>query len=87
MSRPDRYEVPLTAEEIGLLVEALNSHEHWQLSEPAWRSSSAVILPSDDAQRWAERPAPTADEQEAIAEIERCRALADRLRERMRVTS
>jgi hypothetical protein len=37
-------------------------------------------LPSDDELLWARRPAPNAEEQEAISEIERCRELADRLR-------
>lgn len=82
MTPSDRHEVFLTAEEIGLIVEALDSHEYWQLSEPTWRHSGSVILPRDDALAWAGRPVPTADEQDAVAGIERCRTLADRLRER-----
>jgi hypothetical protein len=85
MPRPDRAVVHLTTEEIGLIVEALDSHEYWQLSDPTWRHSGAVILPGDDAQRWADRPTPTPEQREAIAEIGRCRSLADRLRERLRL--
>jgi hypothetical protein len=56
--------------------------EPWvlQLSEPSWRHSGSVILPSDDPWRWDDRPDLTPDERETIEEIERCRSLADRLR-------
>jgi hypothetical protein len=81
MSTLGHGEPPLTDDEIALIVEALDSHEYWQLSDPTWRHSDAVILPSDDPMRWADRPDPTGDEREAIAEIERCRSLADRLRQ------
>lgn len=84
MARTDRHEVPLTVEEVEVLVEALDSHEYRQLSEPTWRNSGAVILPADDESAWAERPAPTDDEVTAIVAIERCRALADRLRDHLR---
>lgn len=80
MPRPDRHEVPLASEDIWLIIEALDSHEYWQLSDPSWRHSGAVILPSDDESLWEERTSPTGEERDAIAEIERCRALADRLR-------
>jgi hypothetical protein len=73
-------ERPLNEDDIALIVEALDSHEYWQLSDLSWRHSGAVILPSDDPLRWADRPDPTPDEREAIHEIERCRSLADRLR-------
>lgn len=80
MPRPDRHEMPLASEDLWLIIEALDSHEYWQLSEPTWRHSGAVILPSDDESLWEDRPAPTEEEQNAISEIEQCRALADRLR-------
>jgi hypothetical protein len=80
MPHLDRHEVPLTSEDISLIVEALDSHEYWQLSDPTWRHSGAVILASDDEFLWEQRPAPSDEEREAISEIERCRALADRLR-------
>jgi hypothetical protein len=80
MPHSEGHEVPLTNADISLLIEALDSHEYWQLSDQAWRHSGAVILPSDDLSLWADRPAPNEEEREAISEIERCRALADRLR-------
>ena len=85
MPHPDRHEVPLTSDEIGLIIEALDSHEYWQLSDPTWRHSGAVILPSDDESCWAERSSPSGEELDSITEIERCRALADRLHERLRL--
>jgi hypothetical protein len=48
MPNPERNQVALTDDDIALLVEALDSHEYWQLSDPTWRHSGAVILPSDD---------------------------------------
>ena len=35
--------VELTADEIELLVEALDSHAYWQLSEPEYRNSGYVL--------------------------------------------
>lgn len=80
MSNAGSDPTALDDEDIALIIEALDSHEYWQLSDPTWRHSGAVILPNDDPLRWADGPAPTAVEREAIAEIERCRALAERLR-------
>lgn len=80
MAHSDRHEVPLTNADISLLIEALDSHEYWQLSDQAWRHSGAVILPNDDESLWEQRPAPNDEEQETISAIERCRELADRLR-------
>ena len=80
MSRPQRHDVPLASEDIWRIIEALDSHEYWQLSEATWRHSGAVILPSDDESLWEGRPDPTGEERDTIAEIERCRELADRLR-------
>lgn len=80
MTRPDRHHVLLAKQDIWRIIEALDSHEYWQLSEPTWRHSGVVILPSDDVLLWEDRPEPTGEERETISEIERCRALADRLR-------
>ncbi len=58
--------VGLSMVEIGLLEEALDSHEYWHLSEPCYRSSRAVLgAGSNDAQ--------------AVREIRRVRRLAERL--------
>ena len=52
MTSPERHDVPLASEDIWRSIEALDSHEYWQLSEPTWRHSGAVILPSDDESLW-----------------------------------
>ena len=41
-------------------------------------------MANDDPLRWADLPDLTSGEREAITEIERCRSLAERLRERLR---
>jgi hypothetical protein len=80
MSNLGRECLVLSDDEIALVIDALDSHEYWQLSDPTWRHSGAVILPSDDPDRWAYRPEPTLDDLAAITEIQRCRSLADRVR-------
>jgi hypothetical protein len=82
MSNLEPERLVLSDDEIALVIDALDSHEYWQLSDPTWRHSGAVILPSDDPDRWADRPEPSLDERAAIAEIERCRVLAERLQAR-----
>lgn len=44
-SRPggERALVSLSRAELSLLVEALDSHSYWQLSEPAYRNDGAVL--------------------------------------------
>lgn len=42
--------IELSAAEVDLLAEALDSHEYWQLSDARWRSSGYVILPGEDVQ-------------------------------------
>jgi hypothetical protein len=39
MTWPDRLDVPLASEELWLIIEVLDNHENWQLSEPTWRHS------------------------------------------------
>jgi len=80
MTSPERHDVPLANEDIWRIIEALDSHEYWQLSEPTLRHSGTAILPSDDESLRADRPEPTGEESDTISEIERCQELADRLR-------
>ena len=70
MASPERHDVPLAREDTWLIIEALDSHEYWQLSDPTWRQSGAVILPSDDECLWEYRPDPTGEERATISEIE-----------------
>lgn len=75
--------IELSAAEVDLLSEALDSHEYWQLGDPGWRDSGYVILPGEDTEE------PTIDfldgnKRQAITEILEARRLQDLLRAAMR---
>ncbi len=59
-------QIPLTRGELDLLIEALDSHEYWQLSEPAYRNDGFVR-------------GRGADDKDAARNIRRCRALHEKL--------
>jgi hypothetical protein len=56
----------LTRAELELLIEALDSHEYWQLSDPAYRNDGFVI-------------GKGAEEREAVKDIHQCRELRAKL--------
>ena len=58
---------PLSRKDLDLLVEALDSHVYWQLSDQHYRSNADIIQPGSD-------------DPEQAAEIEACVELSDRLR-------
>ena len=58
---------PLSEKDLDLLVEALDSHVYWQLSDQHYRSNADVIEPGSDDPAQA-------------AEIEACVELSGRLR-------
>lgn len=58
--------VDLTPEELELLVEALDSHAYWQLSDPAYRRDGYVTDPG-------------ADDPEVAEEIKQTKDLAEKL--------
>jgi len=68
-----RFSVVLSDADIARLVEALDSHEYWQLSEENERHSGYVVLPGDCDEEEED------EESEAHAEIRACRKLAERL--------
>lgn len=47
-SPPTTLQVTLTAEELSLLRDALDSHAYWELSDPAYRDSGSVHGPGSD---------------------------------------
>ena len=57
----------LSEKDLDLLVEALDSHVYWQLSDQHYRSNADVLEPGSD-------------DPEQAAEIEACLELADKLR-------
>ena len=82
MDNSSRVTLVLTASQVALLAEALDSHEYWQLSDPSWRNSGYVILPGDDVP-----PTPSLGDdaaQQAIDAIREARALQDLLRASVR---
>ncbi len=76
--------IQLTQTEVRWLCEALDSHEYWQLGDQLPRNNGHVFIPGDfvgDEDPYWEGRLPTADEQQAIDEVNACRALAGRLSE------
>ena len=73
-------DVALSADDIDILLDALQALEYWEyateLDLP--RRNGQVFLPSDDATQWRHHPIG-ADEDNAIVQIQRARALAARL--------
>ena len=80
MTESARVRVELTPAEVDLLIEALDSHEYWQISDPTWRNSGYVIVPGEDVDP---APAEPLDEEhrDMVAEILDARRLQDRLRQ------
>jgi len=75
--------VPLTLEDITLLVEALDAYEYWEVGEALPRNNGSVFVPGDlrpeDDRYWGPAPSPNETELEAIERVQACRDLADRL--------
>ena len=71
----------LTRSDVALLVESLDSHEYWQLGDVLPRKDGLVFIPGDmEPDVLWEGDEPTEEQRAAIAEVLRCRRLADRLR-------
>lgn len=75
--------VPLTDEELRVLIEALDAYEYWQLGDTLPRSDGLVFIPGDlspdDDRYWGAEPVIDPEAEERIASIRACRALAERL--------
>ncbi|HEY3924926.1 MAG TPA: hypothetical protein VGL75_10225 [Acidothermaceae bacterium] len=76
----DEITAQLTRSDVALLVEALDSHEYWQLGDVLPRNNGVVFIPGDIEPDvlWQDH-APSENQREAIAEVRRCRALAEML--------
>lgn len=75
---PKRISVELTPEELRLILEALDSHEYWQLSDESERSNGSVILPEDREDADLEGGEDD-DDTDNHAEIRACRRLEAKL--------
>lgn len=75
--------ITISRSDLGLLLDALDSHEYWQLGEQLPRNNGHVWLPEDGVEAvdryWGDEQ-PTVEQMGAIRAVERCRELADRLR-------
>lgn len=83
----DLVSLSLTPAAVELLVEALDSHEYWPLSDPTWRHSGYVRLPGEQLDPLAGPDELTVEQRVAIPEIEACRRLQDSLRAAVRSMS
>ena len=63
---PRVYTVPLDGQQLDMLIEAIDSHVYWQLSDDTYRNDGDVIEPGSDEPAQAE-------------DIVRFRALSEKL--------
>lgn len=79
----ERRSVHLSLDELGLLLDALDSHEYWQVGDVLPRNDGMVWIPGDCVgsfdRHWRDEE-PTDEQMDAIEEVRRCRELAERLR-------
>ena len=72
-----------TAEDLAVVLEALDSYEYWQLGTDRPRNNGAVFIPGDflgaPDPYWSTEP--TDDEAEAIEAVRASRRLATRLQD------
>jgi hypothetical protein len=82
MDTTEPVALQLTVSDAELLIESLDSHEYWQIGVALPRKDGYVFVPGDMEPDllWTDRE-PSTEELVAISEVERCRELADRLRD------
>lgn len=75
--------VQLSADEIKMLLDALDDHEYWQLGDALPKNDGMVFIPGDlpanEDRYWGVDPDIAPDDALRIASIRRCRALAEQL--------
>jgi hypothetical protein len=75
--------VPLSLDDLALLLEALDSHEYWQIGDVLPRNNGMVWIPGDcvgSVDRYWGDDEPTEEQAHAIDAVRKCRELAERLR-------
>lgn len=75
--------VLLSRSDVALVLEALDSHEYWQIGDVLPRNDGMVWVPGDCVgpyDRYWRDEQPTERQADAIEQVRRCRALAERLR-------
>jgi hypothetical protein len=79
----DMTSVLLSLDDLALLLEALDSHEYWQVGDVLPRNDGMVWIPGDcvdSVDRYCVDEAPSEEQADAIEAVRRCRELAARLR-------
>ena len=74
--------VALSAEDIARLIDALDAYEYWQLGDVLPRNSGVVFIPGDlepGLDRYWDGESISNEQRDAIAEVQACRVLAERL--------
>ncbi|MEA2493652.1 MAG: hypothetical protein QOJ29_1563 [Thermoleophilaceae bacterium] len=80
---PAEFLISLSADDVERLVEALDSHEYWQLGDVLPRNNGNVFVPGDLAageDRYWDGASVTDELAEVIDEVVACRSLSGRLR-------
>ena len=75
--------VQLSPEDLALLLEALDSHEYWQVGDVLPRNDGMVWIPGDSVDvvdRYWHDEDPSEEQADAIEQVRHCRELAQRLR-------
>lgn len=78
-----RRAVQLSTDDLTLLLDALDSHEYWQIGDVLPRNDGMVWIPGDSVgtvDRYWEDEASTEEQADAIEQVRRCRELAERIR-------
>lgn len=79
----DTNPVALSLGDLALLLDALDSHEYWQIGDVLPRNDGVVWIPGDTvgpSDRYWHGEEPTDEQAEAIEQVLRCRHLAERIR-------
>jgi hypothetical protein len=86
-SSDDLRSVLLALDDLALLLEALGSHEYWQVGDVLPRNDGMVWIPGDSVgvvdRFWRDEDPtedPTEEQADAIEQVRRCRELAERIR-------
>lgn len=78
----DEYSLKLDIDELGELLDALDSHIYWELSSPEERNNGDVFLPEDTepGQKMHRDPSELTEEDKARhTRIRECRILLEKL--------
>lgn len=81
--------ISVAPEELALLLDALDSHEYWQLGSVLPRNGGMVWIPGDSVgpvDRYWQGDEPTTEQVAAIEAVRDCRRLAELLRSSMTTT-